>query len=499
MPAGDGDESSLEPSADAGEPSVALSAADGRLKAVLAGGTIRLLSCAWLRAQTDGFILPRHQELLPSDGALLSPEAAALAFSASDRRVGVLSYGWLTRAHPDPGGERAVHVLAYLRSPEGSSFEALFWDYACVPEPDANGYICDADLARQQKAFSHMNELYASAHGTAVIRLTYMPPPRPDLSYNLRPHAERGWCVFETYVAMIVVGTDTKSGRSSSGQTSSGPTVPKLLDAMGGEVPELVAAPTPEEFAARLELATFTVAADVARAKQYYLDYYLENGVGARARLALDGYQQRGQERLRRIRWRVLWIGLPVAFLGLVTYIIKLDGGVTSGLVLLVSGFALFLLALQPTEGFRIRLISAFVSAALAGYGIYFLIKAALTVPGLLGPCVEPVLFVGNGTPSGGSSQDTACEPRPWSYIILTLNGAIVYPVASAYLLLSLHRRALPRAALQRLINTFRVVTTWVAMLDLASGMPESPTRTRTGTGVLTTTTVGCSELSEWL
>ena len=134
-----------------------LSAADIRLRAALADGTIRLVSCAWLRAQPDGFVVPRHQEA-PA-GALLSPEAAAAAFNAFDRRVGVLSYGWLTRPHPDPGGERAAHVLPYLRSTDGLRFEGLFWDFACLPEPDAAGYISEADLARQQKAFAHMAEL----------------------------------------------------------------------------------------------------------------------------------------------------------------------------------------------------------------------------------------------------------------------------------------------------------------------------------------------------
>ena len=107
---------------------------------------------------------------------------------------------------------------------------------------------------------------YASAHGTAVIRLTYMPPPQPSVAYNVRPIDERGWCVFEMYVAMIVVGTEA--------QDLGCHLPPKLLDATGGEVPELVAAPTPEEFATRIDAATFTVASDVSRAKQYYCLLY---------------------------------------------------------------------------------------------------------------------------------------------------------------------------------------------------------------------------------
>ena len=246
-----------------------LSPADLRLQSLLADGTIRLLSCKWLRSRVSYFILPRHQEM-PS-AALLSPEAATRAFGASDRRVGALSYGWLTRYHPDPRGERATHVLSFLRSPAGLRFEALFWDFGSLPEPDEAGYISETDLAQQRKALSMMNAMYASARGTAVIRLAVMPSARASGSYNVRPIDERGWCVFEMYVAMIVVGHEAQDRGCHL--------PPKLLDATGGEVPELVAAPTPEEFAARVDSATFTVASDVNRAKRYYLEYYLENGV----------------------------------------------------------------------------------------------------------------------------------------------------------------------------------------------------------------------------
>ena len=83
----------------------ALTAADSRLQAALADGTIRLLSCDWLRSQQHAFVVPRHQEM-PID-ALLPTEAAAHSFGNADRSVAVLSYGWLTRSHPDPGRGRA--------------------------------------------------------------------------------------------------------------------------------------------------------------------------------------------------------------------------------------------------------------------------------------------------------------------------------------------------------------------------------------------------------
>ena len=106
-----------------------------------------------------------------------------------------------------------MHVLAFLRSPAGSHFRAIFWDFGCVPEPDADGYMSDADRALQKQAFEHsksrpasdlsfvpaadlnfvprwpnqgltlpsgraVSELYASRN-TAVVRLAYMPPALP--------------------------------------------------------------------------------------------------------------------------------------------------------------------------------------------------------------------------------------------------------------------------------------------------------------------------------
>ena len=41
----------------------ALTAADVRLQDALADGTLRLLSCSWLRRQPEGFVIPRHQDL----------------------------------------------------------------------------------------------------------------------------------------------------------------------------------------------------------------------------------------------------------------------------------------------------------------------------------------------------------------------------------------------------------------------------------------------------
>ena len=426
------------------EPDVpAQSAADARLHAALADGTIRLLSCAWLRAAENGFVVLRHQEM-PAD-ALLPPEAAAQAFGAGDRRVGVLSYGWLTRHHPDPLGQRATHVLAYLRSPEGLRFDALFWDFGCLPEPDSTGCISDADLALQRKAFSHMAELYASADGAAVIRLTLMPPPQAPHSYNLRPLEERGWCVFEMYVAMIVVGTDAQSCTRHE--------TPKLLDATGGAVPDITAAPTPEEFAARLDIASFTVESDIALAKQLYLDYYLENGVGARARKALEMYKRWGRDRRQRIRYRVLGVGLPLITIGAVVRTINLRG---LGVELieasfLVLGAAICGLALQPDEGKIIRRVTTFAVVALAAVITRFLYEVAEYVHELL---TRAPLAYFNGTWSDHPDRDS--DEELYRHMGQRSVRTLILSLAIAYVMPTLLYRGTPRAALLRMITAFR-------------------------------------------
>lgn len=101
---------------------------DARVAEALSGALVRLVSASWLRSQADGFVLSRMQDLPPE--ALVPCEEAKALFQSNDRRVGALSYGWLTPLHSDPHGLNTAHVLTFLRSEAGSHVEALFWDYA---------------------------------------------------------------------------------------------------------------------------------------------------------------------------------------------------------------------------------------------------------------------------------------------------------------------------------------------------------------------------------
>ena len=78
------------------------------------------------RSERGAVILLRRQEL--PDEAFLTPAEAVAAFNRADRSVLVLSYRWLTAAHPDPFGSTLEAVRRYLRSVPSVGECGLFWE-----------------------------------------------------------------------------------------------------------------------------------------------------------------------------------------------------------------------------------------------------------------------------------------------------------------------------------------------------------------------------------
>mmetsp|Transcript_50217 Transcript_50217/g.162315 ORF Transcript_50217/g.162315 Transcript_50217/m.162315 type:complete len:511 (+) Transcript_50217:2-1534(+) len=159
---------------------------DQRVHASLLSRDVLLLRCSWLRSRPRGFVLPRRQDL-PSE-ALLSPEEAAALFARQDRSACALTYGWLTPHHPDPHGENLQHVVAFLNSPTGQGFVALFWDQASLVQKDAAGVRTDEEAKIFAASLAVMACLYASARCVTVLRLTNIPEP-PEWG-------ERSVCLF---------------------------------------------------------------------------------------------------------------------------------------------------------------------------------------------------------------------------------------------------------------------------------------------------------------
>lgn len=150
---------------------------DEKLVTTLLRGDIRLLRVSWLVAWASapangGRILPNRQELEALEAAadeggegspLLRPKEAAALFHCADRRVGILSHGWLTAGHCDPEGARlAVVVRALKQFPQ---LQALFWDYASMYQKPRT----DSQDAAFRSAIAVMGDLCTHKRGSNAL------------------------------------------------------------------------------------------------------------------------------------------------------------------------------------------------------------------------------------------------------------------------------------------------------------------------------------------
>jgi hypothetical protein len=154
---------------------------DAELVAALQQADIRLLRASWLRARPEGYVLQNRQELEAleegadgssanaDDSPLLSPDEAVELIRCGDRRVSVVSHGWLKGGHCDPCGARvAVVVKALVQYPH---LEACFWDYSSMFQKPRD----EAQQASFERAIKVMGDLYASAVGTTVLQHKEIP------------------------------------------------------------------------------------------------------------------------------------------------------------------------------------------------------------------------------------------------------------------------------------------------------------------------------------
>jgi hypothetical protein len=339
---------------------------DQKVYNALADGTIRLLCTAWLRERPEGFILDRRQDL--PEEAYISPQEAARLFQRQMRLVLALSYGWLTRLHCDPHGQHALRVLAFLRSAAGRQYEALFWDYGSIVQKGKDGSDrSEKEYAQFLAALNVMSGLYASAHGTTVLKLTEIPPPPSTASadgWNSTPYEQRGWPKLEHYAARIMVGVE--------GESDIDVEYPKLLD-VSGKAETMLEAPTPAMFVRELEKATFTgYMKDRTIVKDLYLNYYLSVAVRERAQAKIRHMSQSAQQLRWRVRCNAIGGGLGWALICISCYVVALqfsedrrgDLGSSNLLALAWVGAVLMILAVSPTER---RLVQAFGCTAFVG------------------------------------------------------------------------------------------------------------------------------------
>lgn len=176
-----------------------------RAKRILQSGALRLLSATWLMKQGDSFIIRRMQDLPPE--AFLSPEKAAEMFNVKWATI-VISYGWLSKKHPDPRGFHMKNVQKYLRKHKAyvtwlQEF-GVFWDFASLPQDGPNGKT-EEEKKMFKKGLGAINLLYGAMY-TIVIQLTNMPPASEmkESDSNPTPYYQRGWCFFEATVSAIL-------------------------------------------------------------------------------------------------------------------------------------------------------------------------------------------------------------------------------------------------------------------------------------------------------
>ena len=169
------------------------------MPALLADGTIRLIRVSWLLAQSPGWVIMRRQDL---------PEAAFVPIQEAvkmlrERRVGVLSYRWLSAAHPDPEGLHLSAMRTFLNQPRDGSaarVAALFWDFMSCHQKERT----EEEAQSFRRALKVMTCLYASPN-TLVLQHKRLPGPA-DTSYTplavtfpedpqgIADYDHSGWC-----------------------------------------------------------------------------------------------------------------------------------------------------------------------------------------------------------------------------------------------------------------------------------------------------------------
>ena len=146
---------------------------------MLAAGELRLLSVRWLLASRDSLLanvpIARQQDL-PEEAFVSNDEAVRLHERGL---IFVLSYRWLTAAHPDPHGDTLRTVLDALGSHPANEARALFWDFCSLPQKGGTAFSRTGEEDTTfRRVLKKMGNLYFSRACTIVLSLPTI-PPRP--------------------------------------------------------------------------------------------------------------------------------------------------------------------------------------------------------------------------------------------------------------------------------------------------------------------------------
>jgi len=252
-----------------------------RGKEILRSGAIRLLSAKWLLQQPDGFVIRRRQDL--PEEAFVPVLLAAELPDTWDAMV-VISYGWLTKEHPDPQGfhMRSLRIYLSLHRSSPQTTVGVFWDFASLPQKDASGMLSEEDKSIFKAGLKGINILYGGQMNT-VIQLTQMPVAKDitsgDKHPNSTPYSDRGWCFFEATTSSVIKNANLllDLGLATQKLEMQGKHLNDLKS--GGKLIELAARSrlpplTPEDMRAELSSRTFTNGADREMVCSKYAEFF---------------------------------------------------------------------------------------------------------------------------------------------------------------------------------------------------------------------------------
>jgi len=229
----------------------------------LGGSAVRLLDARYLIKLAENSGKLRRRQDLPAEAFVTLQQLKRMGKGPGlSLRVVVVSYPWLQPDHPDPRGETlrllARVLKAYIAEAGGTC--GVFLDFCSLMQKGPNG---EERTPAQMKLFglalSNLSDWY-SHRKTMVLKLTKMPEGYPDgftfvegTTPNTADYYGRGWCFKESSVANLVKDYDNCLDLGKLGHDT------KHWDDIKKECMAGRAAPmTPEDFAAELELKSFT-------------------------------------------------------------------------------------------------------------------------------------------------------------------------------------------------------------------------------------------------
>jgi hypothetical protein len=176
---------------------------------------IKWVRCGFLRClAADGRNMVRCQDV-PAAETILGAEGFPRSREEAKRRY-VVSHPWLSKEHPDPGGQKLHVLLQQLNALGAEDDAAVFIDYSSLPQHDC----LNLDLQRLErenrwpKAGEHPavrteaeDELFGTALASMELLYSFgstpvIVLPMDECTTADRRYISRGWCFLEICLAL---------------------------------------------------------------------------------------------------------------------------------------------------------------------------------------------------------------------------------------------------------------------------------------------------------